>query len=115
MYQSQQRYTDLCTDFYIHSTQVSFCGGNCLRSKLWILYGGCDKSVPCVALVYTNLYAVPAGCASLYITAPYLFYYALPVRQLSYSVPRLSRKDAGIYCTVGSEPTLYLYIIQYTE
>jgi hypothetical protein len=22
MYQSQQRYTDLCTDFYIHSTQL---------------------------------------------------------------------------------------------
>jgi hypothetical protein len=46
--------------------------------------GGGDTSVPCVALVYTNPYAVPAGRASLYITAPYLFYYALPVRQMSY-------------------------------
>jgi hypothetical protein len=85
-----------------------------MRSKLWILYGGCDKSVPCVALGYTNPYAVPAGRAILYITAPYLFYYALPVRQMSYSVPRPSRKDADIYCTVGSEPTLYLYVIQCT-
>jgi hypothetical protein len=76
--------------------------------------GGCDKNVPCVALGYTNPYAVPAGCASLYITSPYLFYYVLPVRQMSYSVPRLSRKDAGIYCTVGSEPTLYVYVIQCT-
>jgi hypothetical protein len=76
--------------------------------------GGGDKSVPCVALGYTNPYANPTGCASLYITAPYLFYYALPVRQMSYSVPRLSHKDAGISCTVGSEPTLYLYVIQCT-
>jgi hypothetical protein len=83
MYQSQQRSTDLCTDFYIHSTHDSFCGGNCLRSKLWILYGGGDIRVPCVALRYTNPYAVPAGCASLYFTAPYLCYYALPVRQMS--------------------------------
>jgi hypothetical protein len=32
---------------------------------------------------------------------------------VSYSVPRLSRKDAGIcaYCTVGREPALYLYVI----
>jgi hypothetical protein len=64
--------------------------------------GGCDKSVPCVALGYTNPYAVTAGRASLYLTDPYLCYYALPVRQMSYSVPRLSRKDAGISCTVGS-------------
>jgi hypothetical protein len=30
-----------------------------------------------------------------------------------YSVPHLSRKDAGIYtyCTVGREPALYLYVI----
>jgi hypothetical protein len=76
--------------------------------------GGGNTSVPFVALGYTNPYAVPAGCASLYFTAPYLFYYALPVRQMSYSVPRLSRKDASIYCTVGSEPTLYLYVIQCT-
>jgi hypothetical protein len=34
MNQSQQRSTDLCTDFYIHSTQDSFCGGNCLSDKL---------------------------------------------------------------------------------
>jgi hypothetical protein len=27
VYQSQQRSTDLCTDFYIHSTQVSVCDG----------------------------------------------------------------------------------------
>jgi hypothetical protein len=74
----------------------------------------CDIRVPCVALGYTTLYAVPAGCASLYITAPYLFYYALPVRQMSYSVPHLSRKDAGISCTVGSKPTLYLYVMQCT-
>jgi hypothetical protein len=58
--------------------------------------------------------SVPAGCASLYINAPNLFYYALPVRQMSYSVPRLSRKDVGIYCTVGSEPALYLYVKQCT-
>jgi hypothetical protein len=76
--------------------------------------GGGDKSVPCVALGYTNPYAVPAGRASLYITAPYLFYYALPVWQMSYSVPRLSRKDASISCTVGSEPTLYLYVLHCT-
>jgi hypothetical protein len=38
----------------------------------------------------------------------------LPVRFMSYSVPRLSRKDAGICYTVGSEPTLYLYVIQCT-
>jgi hypothetical protein len=59
-------------------------------------------------------YVLPAGCASLSITAPYSFYYELPVRRMSYSVPRLSRKDAGISCTVGSEPTLYLYVIQCT-
>jgi hypothetical protein len=40
MYQSQQISTDLCTDLYIHSTQDSFCGGNSLRSKMWILYEG---------------------------------------------------------------------------
>jgi hypothetical protein len=40
MYQSQQRSTDLCIDFYIPSTQDSFCGGSCLRSNLWILYVG---------------------------------------------------------------------------
>jgi hypothetical protein len=115
MYQSKQRSTDLCTDSYIHSTQYSFCGGNCLRSKFVDLVGGgCDTHVPCVALGYTNPYADPAGRASLYFTAPYLFYYASPVRQMSYSIPRLSRKDAGIYCTVGSEPTLYLYVIQCT-
>jgi hypothetical protein len=79
-----------------------------------LVRGGGDKSVPRVSLRYTSPYAVPAGCAFLYITAPYLFYYALPVRQMSYSVPRLSRKDAGISCTVGSEPTLYLYVIQCT-
>jgi hypothetical protein len=73
-----------------------------------------DISVPCVALGYTYPYAVPAGCASLYITAPYLFYYALPVRQMSYSVPHLSGKNAGISFTVGSEPTPYLYVIQCT-
>jgi hypothetical protein len=73
-----------------------------------------DTSVPCVALGYTNMYAVPAGRASLYITDQYLFYYALPVRQMLYSVPRLSHKDAGISCTVGSEPNLYLYVIQCT-
>jgi hypothetical protein len=74
-----------------------------------LVRGVCDNSVSCVSLGYTNPHAVPAGCASLYITSPYLLYYALPVRQMSYSVPRLSRKDAGISCTVGSEPTLYLY------
>jgi hypothetical protein len=84
MYQSQHRSADLCTDFYIHSTQDSLCGGNSLRSKLWILYGGmCDTRVPCVSLGYTNPYAVPAGCESLYFTAQYLFYYALPARQMS--------------------------------
>jgi hypothetical protein len=115
MYQSQQRSTDLCTDFYINSTQVSFCGRNCLRSNLWILHGG---GVILAYLAYPSdiliPYAVLAGCTSLYCTAPYLFYYALPVRQMSYSVPRLSRKYAGISCTAGSEPTLYLYAIQCT-
>jgi hypothetical protein len=76
------------------------------------LVRGGDNSVPCVALGYTNPYAVPAGCASLYITSPYSFYYALPVRQMLYSVLRLYPKDAGISCTVGSEPTMYLYLIQ---
>jgi hypothetical protein len=76
--------------------------------------GEVDEIVRCVALGYINLYAVPAGYASLYITAPYLFYYALPVQQMSNSVQRLSRKDAGISCTVGSDPTLYLYAIQCT-
>jgi hypothetical protein len=79
-----------------------------------LVRGGCDTRVPYVALGYTKPYAVPAGCAYLYFTAPYLFYYALPVRQMSYSVPRLSRKDASISCTVGSEPTLYLYVIHCT-
>jgi hypothetical protein len=76
--------------------------------------GGYDTRVPCVALGYNNPYAVPAGCASLYFTAPYLFYYTSPVRRMLYSVPRLSRKDAGICYIVGSEPTLYLYVIQCT-
>jgi hypothetical protein len=102
MYPSQQRSTDLCTDFYIHSTQDSFCGGNCVEFQIVDLIGGVDKSVPCVALGYNNPYAVPAERASLYLTDPYLFYYTSPVWQMSYSVPRLSRKDAGIYCTVGS-------------
>jgi hypothetical protein len=97
MYQSQQRSTDLCIDFYMLPTQDSFCGGSCLRSKLVDLCtGGAIKSVPCVALGYTNPYAVPAGRASLYLTDLYLFYYTLPVRQMLYSVPRLSHKDAGI-------------------
>jgi hypothetical protein len=97
MYQSQQRSTGLCTDSYIHSTQYSFCGGNCLRSKFVdLVRGGCDTHVHCVALGYTNPYAVPDGRASLYLTTLYLFYHALPVRQMLYSIPRLSRKDAGI-------------------
>jgi hypothetical protein len=79
-----------------------------------LVRGGCDTRVPCVALGCTNPYAVPAGCASLYFTTPYLFYYALPVRQMSYSVQRLSCKDAGICYTVGSEPALYVYVIQCT-
>jgi hypothetical protein len=67
MYQSQQRSTDLCIDFYMHSTQDSFCGRNCLRSKVVDLCtGGAIKSVPCVALGYTNPYAVPAGYVHLY-------------------------------------------------
>jgi hypothetical protein len=78
------------------------------------LVRGGKTSVPCGALGYANPYAVPAGCASFYITAPYSIFYALPVRQMSYSVPHLSRKDAGSSCTVGSKPTLYLYFIQYT-
>jgi hypothetical protein len=48
-----------------------------------LVWGGVDTHVPCVARGYTNPYVVPAGCASLYLTAPYLFYYALPVRQMS--------------------------------
>jgi hypothetical protein len=80
-----------------------------------LIRGGGDNSVSCVALRYTNPYFILAGCASLYITAPYLFYYALPVRHMLYSVQRLSRKDAGISCTVGSEPNLYLYDIQCTS
>jgi hypothetical protein len=90
MFQSQQRSTDLCTDSYINSTQDSFCGGNCLRSKLWISYGGGDTLVPCVALGYTSPYAVRRSgrlrifiLYTLYFTDPYLFYYALPVRQMS--------------------------------
>jgi hypothetical protein len=79
-----------------------------------LVRGGGDTSVPCVALGYPSPYAVPDGCASLYFTAPYLFYYASPVWQMSYSVRRLSRKDAGSSCTVGSDPTLYLYVIQCT-
>jgi hypothetical protein len=39
---------------------------------------------------------------SLYLNSTCLFYYALPVRQMSFSIPHLSRKEAGIYCTVGS-------------
>jgi hypothetical protein len=79
-----------------------------------LVRGGDDTSVPCVALGYTNPYAVPAGCASLYFTAPYLFYYASPFRQMSYSIPCLSREDVGSSCTVGSDPTLYFYVIQCT-
>jgi hypothetical protein len=39
--------------------------------------------------------------------------YQQPVRFVYYSILRLSRKDAGIcaYCTVGREPSLYLYVI----
>jgi hypothetical protein len=38
-----------------------------------LVRGGGDIRVPCVALGYTNPYAVPAGCVSLYFTAQYLF------------------------------------------
>jgi hypothetical protein len=72
MYQSQRRSTDICIDFYLLSTQDSSCGRNCLRSKIVDLCtGGAIKSVPCVALGYTNPYAVPAG---------YVHLYTLPVR-----------------------------------
>jgi hypothetical protein len=77
MYQSQQRSTDLCIDFYIPSTQDSFRGGYCLRSNLWILYeGGYDIRVPCVALGYTNPYAIPAA-THLY-TLPLRTYFIIP-------------------------------------
>jgi hypothetical protein len=79
MYQGQQRSTDLCIDFYIPSTQNSFCGGYCLRSNLWILYGGGDTRVPCVALGYTNPYAVSAST----------HLYTLPIRAY-FIIPRLS-------------------------
>jgi hypothetical protein len=60
-----------------------------------LVRGGGDTHVPCVALGYTNPYAFPAGRTSLYLTAPYLFYNALPVRHMSYSIPRFFRKDTG--------------------
>jgi hypothetical protein len=103
MYQSQQRSTDLSTDFYIPSTQDSFCGGYCLISNLLILYGGYDIRVPCVALGYTNPYAVPAGYMHLY-TLPirtYFIMHCLSGRcRIRYRV--FPTKTPEVYCTVGS-------------
>jgi hypothetical protein len=71
MYLSQQRSTDLCIDFYIHSTQDSFCGGNCLRSKLWIFVrGGAIKAY----LVYPSDILIRTS----YRLAAHL--YTLPIR-----------------------------------
>ena len=81
MYQSQQRSTDLCIDFYLLSTQDSSCGRNCLRSKIVDLCtGGAIKRVPCVALGYTNPYAVPAATCILvpYRSVLILLYIACP-------------------------------------
>jgi hypothetical protein len=70
MYQSQQRSTDLCIDFYLLSTQCKSCGRNCLRSKsVDLCMGGAIKGVPCVALGYPSPYAVPAATC---IFIPYL-------------------------------------------
>jgi hypothetical protein len=104
MYQSQQRSTDLCIDFYMPSTQDSSCGRNCLRSKIVDLCtGGAIKSVPCVALRYTNPYAVPAGCAHLY-TLPILTYFIMHCLSgrchIRYHV--FPKKTPAFYCTVGS-------------
>jgi hypothetical protein len=51
MYQSQQRSTDLCTDFYIHPTQYSFCGWILIEIQFVDLLGSATilNSVPCVA------------------------------------------------------------------
>jgi hypothetical protein len=69
MYQSQQRSTDLCIDFYLLSTQYKSCGQKFLIQIGGSLYGGCDKSVPFVALGYPSPYAVPAATC---IFIPYL-------------------------------------------
>jgi hypothetical protein len=81
MYQNQQGSTGLCIDFYLLSTQDSSCGRNCLRSKIVDLCtGGAINSVPCVALGYTNPYAVPAGYVLLipYLSVLSLLYIAGP-------------------------------------
>jgi hypothetical protein len=67
------------------------------------LYGGAIKSVPCVALGYTNPYAVPAG---------YVHLYTLPIRtdSIMHCLPGRCRiryrvfptKTPEVYCTVGS-------------
>jgi hypothetical protein len=104
MYQSQQRSTDLCIDFYMHSTQDSFCGQNCLRSKIMDLRtGGAIKSVPCVALGYTNPYAVPDGYVHLY-NLPARTYFIMHclsgICRIRYRV--VPTKPPEVYCTVGS-------------
>jgi hypothetical protein len=104
MYQSQHGSTDLCIDFYLLSTQYSSCGRNCLRSKLLDLCtGGAIKSVPCVALGCTNVYAVPANYVHIY-TLPirtYFIMHCLSGRcRIRYRV--FPTKTPEVYCTVGS-------------
>jgi hypothetical protein len=104
MYQSQQRSTDICIDFYLHSTQDSSCGRNCLRFKIVDLRtGGAIKSVPCVALGYTNPYALPSVYVHLY-TLPihtYFIIHCLSGRcRIRYHI--FPTKTPEVYCTVGS-------------
>jgi hypothetical protein len=104
MYQSQQRSTDLCIDFYLLPTQYTSCGRNCLRSNsVDLCTGGCDKIVPWVALGYPSPYAVPAATC---IFIPYLSVLIFIMHCLSgrchirYRVFPI--KTPEVYCTVGS-------------
>jgi hypothetical protein len=86
------------------SVLTSSCGRNCLRSKFVDLCTGVAiKSVPCVALGYTNPYATPAGYVHLY-TLPlhtYFIMHCLSGRcRIRYRV--FPTKTPEVYCTVGS-------------
>jgi hypothetical protein len=78
------------------------------------MWGG-DKSAPCVALVIyyfrtshrlaAHIYPVPLRTNSITI-------YVYDLCRIWYHV--FPTKTPAFYCTVGSEPALYLYVIQCT-
>jgi hypothetical protein len=120
VYRSQQRSTDLCTDFYIYHTCVCFCGGY----ELWpfwiflapptILYERTLRH-PHEWTIYVlsrlgwlSIFCYTVGCRTVIITINLSWLCCIPYRV--FPVRRLY--SCLLYS--GSRTRLYLYIIMCT-